>query len=52
MYEYDVETMGTEGLLAYWKFNEGEGSTVFDHSGNNRDITANGTVTWEDVALP
>lgn len=52
MYEYDVDTMGTAGLLAYWKFNEGEGSTVFDHSGNNRDITANGTVTWEDVALP
>ena len=52
MYEYDVEELGNAGLMAYWKFNEGEGNTVLDHSGNNRDITATGTVAWEDVALP
>ena len=52
MYEYDVETLGTVGLLAYWKFNEGEGNTVLDYSGNNHPLTANGTVAWEDVALP
>ena len=52
MYEYDVEELGNAGLLAYWKFNEGEGNTVHDHSGNNRDISATGTVAWEDVALP
>ena len=52
MYEYDVETLGNEGLIAYWKFNEGEGNTVADHSGNNHPLTATGTVAWEDVALP
>ena len=52
MYEYDVETLGTEGLLAYWKFNEGSGDTVQDYSGNNHPLTATGTVAWEDVALP
>ena len=52
MYEYDVEELGNAGLLAYWKFNEGEGNTVADHSGNNHPLTANGTVTWEDDALP
>lgn len=53
MYEYDVEENGATGLLAYWKFNEGEGNTVADHSGNNRNITSiGGDITWEDVALP
>lgn len=52
MYEYDVATLGNTGLVAYWKFNEGEGNTITDHSGNNRNATATGTVAWEDVALP
>ena len=52
MYEYDVDMMGNAGLLAYWKFNEGEGSLVQDYSGNGRNITAIGTLAWEDVALP
>ncbi len=53
MYEYDVDTNGNTGLLAYWKFNEGEGNSVTDYSGNNRTITAiGGNITWEDVALP
>ena len=52
MYEYDVETLGTDGLLAYWKFNEGEGNTIADYSGKNHPLTATGTVAWEDVALP
>jgi len=51
-YLYDVETEGNEGLLAYWKFNEGEGNVVTDYSGNGRNLTAIGTVAWEDVALP
>ena len=41
---------GTEGLLGYWKFNEGEGNTVKDYSGNNKDLTAeNGDIVWEDA---
>ena len=53
MYEYDTEELGTAGLLAYWKFNEGEGNTVADHSGNNHPVTSiGGDITWEDVALP
>lgn len=53
MYQYDTEENGTTGLLAYWKFNDGEGNTVKDYSGNNRNITSiGGNITWEDVALP
>lgn len=53
MYQYDTEENGTTGLLAYWKFNDGEGNTVKDYSGNNRDVTSKGgDITWEDVALP
>lgn len=53
MYAYDTEELGTAGLLAYWKFNEGEGNTVADHSGNNHPVTSiGGDITWEDVALP
>ena len=43
---------GTEGLLGYWKFNEGEGNTVKDYSGNNKDLTAeNGDIVWEDADI-
>lgn len=53
MYQYDTEENGTTGLLAYWKFNDGEGNTVKDYSGNNRDVTSKGgDIVWEDVALP
>lgn len=53
MYQYDTDENGTSGLLAYWKFNDGEGNTVKDYSGNNRNITSiGGNITWEDVALP
>lgn len=34
------------GLVGYWPFNEGEGATVYDLSGNSHDGTISGTPTW------
>ncbi len=36
----------SQGLVGYWKFNEGTGNTAFDISGNGRDAVANKNVTW------
>ncbi len=50
MYEVQPET---PGLVAYWKFNEGNGSSINDYSGYGTTITAlNGTPTWVPVELP
>lgn len=49
MYEVDP---ATEGLLAYWKFNEGQGKIVADHSGNENDVTAEKDLKWTRVSLP
>ena len=35
-----------EGLLGYWPLNEGSGSLVEDRSGNGRDGSLQGGVTW------
>jgi len=48
-YEVDPHT---SGLVAYWKFNEGTGSAIKDHTGNGNDITASGAPTWVNVELP
>ena len=40
-----------DNLLAYWKFNEGQGNKVADASGHGNDITSNGTLKWEDVEI-
>ena len=37
-----------DNLVGYWKFNEGNGTTVIDHSGNGN----NGTLTTNDTGLP
>lgn len=34
------------GLQAYWKFNEGEGDIVKDHSGHGNDAKAYATAVW------
>lgn len=37
----------TEGLIGYWRFNEGEGNTFKDATGKNPDaFTTNGSVNW------
>ena len=40
-----------EGLVGYWNFNEGEGATLTDLSGNGNDGTINGA-TWSDDGAP
>lgn len=48
MYEVDPES---EGLIAYWKFDEGEGNFIKDHSGNGNDITAEQDIKWTSVSI-
>lgn len=42
----------SKGLLAYWKFNEGSGNLVHDHSGNGNDVSGNAPLVWQSVSLP
>ena len=42
----------SEGLVAYWKFNEGNGLTITDHTGNGNDGVAKSPVKWTPVTLP
>ncbi len=42
----------TEGLVSYWKFNEGAGSDIKDYTENGNNISAKGGVTsWVNVEL-
>ena len=38
-----------DGLIGYWSFNEGEGDTVYDLSGNGNHGTINGASYSTDV---
>jgi hypothetical protein len=38
----------SNGLLGYWKFDEGNGNVTMDSSGNNNTGILNGTATWVD----
>lgn len=40
------------GLVAYWKFNEGSGTTIVDRTGNGNDAVAANAVNWLEVSLP
>lgn len=40
------------GLVSYWKFDEGEGSVVKDHTGNGNSAVASTPIKWVPVALP
>jgi hypothetical protein len=48
---YQVEP-GAEGLVAYWKFDEGVGTSIADYSGNENHATAVESLTWTAVELP
>lgn len=50
-YEINV---GEEGLVAYWKCDDGGGNTVKDHSGNGNDLVAKSgkDLKWTSVVLP
>lgn len=41
----------SEGLVAYWKFNEGAGRIVKDYA-NGYDMVANADIKWDSVELP
>lgn len=43
---------GSEGLVAYWKFDEGAGTSIHDYSGNENHATAVNALTWNAVELP
>jgi hypothetical protein len=40
------------GLIAYWDFEEGSGTTVFDQSGNGHDGTPHDGFMWSNNASP
>ena len=42
----------SEGLIAYWKFDEGEGQTVKDYSSSGYNLTIENLPKWEFVTLP
>ncbi len=48
---YFVKT-DSEGLVSYWKFNEGTGSVIADRTGNGNNLTAIKPIEWRKVALP
>ena len=48
---YEVDP-ASEGLIAYWKFNEGAGNEITDQTGHGNDITANSDLKWTNVSLP
>ncbi len=42
----------SDGLVAYWKFNDDKGNVVRDWSGNGNDAVAANSIEWRKVALP
>ncbi len=51
MHPYFVDP-ASDGLVAYWKFNEGSGNVIADRTGNGNDAKAVNAVVWRKVALP
>jgi hypothetical protein len=43
VYPVNMSNTITNGLISYWKFNEGAGTTVADSSGKAHPVTLNGT---------
>ncbi|MBP3202841.1 MAG: DUF1735 domain-containing protein [Bacteroidales bacterium] len=42
----------SEGLIAYWKMDDGAGTTLKDSSPNGNDLTLDNETRWPKVALP
>ncbi len=42
----------SEGLIAYWKFNEGAGNVVKDYSSSGYDLIIERPAMWEPISLP
>ncbi|HIB29659.1 MAG TPA: LamG domain-containing protein, partial [Candidatus Marinimicrobia bacterium] len=49
-YIIDEPSGNEEGLVSYWKFNAGEGETLYDHSGNQNHGTINGAPWVENIS--
>ncbi|WP_418990881.1 LamG-like jellyroll fold domain-containing protein [Alistipes sp.] len=47
---YDVDP-NSNGLVTYWKFDEGQGDVVKDHTAYGNDLASDG-LNWETVSLP
>lgn len=52
LHSYYLDPDGAEGLIGYWKLNEGKGDISKDYSGNGNDAVANVPVAWRKVSLP
>lgn len=48
---YEVDPHA-EGLVSYWKFDEGAGTSITDYTGNGNNATAVEALTWNTVELP
>ncbi len=48
-YTVDPES---EGLVAYWKFDDGAGNTIKDYSVNGNNLTVDSVPGWTKVSLP
>jgi len=43
----------SEGLIGYWKFDEGQGSTITDYTENGNNGQANDSdLLWVPVSIP
>jgi hypothetical protein len=42
----------SEGLIAYWKMDDGGGTTLKDYSPNGNDLTLDNATKWPKVSLP
>lgn len=49
---YRVSPETSDGLVAYWKFNDGAGKSVKDYGPNGYDLTADREPGWVSVELP
>lgn len=47
-----VVSPDSEGLEAYWKFDEGAGMVIKDHTGHGNTVVAKKELTWTAVSLP
>lgn len=48
---YEVEP-DSEGLVAYWKCDDGGGNIVKDHTGNENHLISKKDIKWTPVSLP
>ncbi|MBP5373326.1 MAG: DUF1735 and LamG domain-containing protein [Bacteroidales bacterium] len=48
---YQVDP-SSAGLIAYWKFDEGSGTVIKDHSPLGNDLEVQKPITWYPVSLP